>query len=215
MRARAPRCLWGATTRRAKPRLKRTLIRPFGPPSPWKGEGPERKENRKTFPPQGGRWRRSRRMRGRLETGKRSKPISLPCRKKKRFLESKEKGAPVRVRWLQIVIRRPVFTPPPSTSTGHSLRRRNRERLWFYPTFFRRLRRWGSGRGAAAWCSFCCRGGYQPPDAPARDRPILWGATTRRAHRGSAGPVIVGRGFPDAPDKTFPPQGGRWHLRSK
>ena len=143
------------------------------------------------------------------------KPFLFPCRKKKRFLESKEKGAPVRVRWLQIVIRRPVFTPPPSTSTGHSLRRRNRERLWFYPTFFRRLRRWGSGRGAAAWCSFCCRGGYQPPDAPARDRPILWGATTRRAHRGSAGPVIVGRGFPDAPDKTFPPQGGRWHLRSK
>ena len=35
----------------AKPRLKRTLIRPFGPPSPWKGEGPERTENRKTFPP--------------------------------------------------------------------------------------------------------------------------------------------------------------------
>ena len=146
-----PRCLWGATTRRAKPRLKRTLIRPFGPPSPWKGEGPERTENRKTFPPKGGRWRRSRRMRGRLETGKRSKPISLPCRKKKRVLESKEKGAPVRGRWLQIGFRRPGFTPPPSTSTVHRrLRRWNRETLWFYPQFFRRLRGWGSGRGDAA-----------------------------------------------------------------
>ena len=71
--------------RRAKPRLKRTLIRPFGPPSPFQGEGPERKENRKTFPPQGGRWRRSRRMRGRLETGKRSKPISLPAGKRNGF----------------------------------------------------------------------------------------------------------------------------------
>ena len=147
---------WGATTRRAKPRLKRTLIRPFGPPSPWKGEGPERKENRKTFPPEGGRWRRSRRMRGRLETGKRSKPISLPCRKKKRFLESKEKGAPVGVKWLQIGIRRPGFTPPPRTSTVHRrLRRWNRERLWFYPQFFRRLRGRGLPRGLA--------GGRRPP----------------------------------------------------
>ena len=43
---------------------------------------------------------------------RRSKPISLPCWKKEWFLESKEKGAPVGVRWLQIGIRRPVFTPP-------------------------------------------------------------------------------------------------------
>ena len=105
---------------------------------------------RATFPPQGGRWRRSRRMRGRLETGKRSKPISLPCRKKKRFLESKEKGAPVGVRWLQIGFRRPGFTPPLRSGPVHGgLPGRNRDRLWSYPHFFRRLRGWVSERGGA------------------------------------------------------------------
>ena len=121
--------------RRAKPRLKRTLIRPCGPPSPLQGEGPERKENCKpspfqgegapvrtlermrvgrcvefgflfcptpphpsglrpsTFPPQGGRWRRSRRMRGRLETGKRSKPISLPAGKRNGFGIQRKRGS--------------------------------------------------------------------------------------------------------------------------
>ena len=82
------------------------------------------------------------------------KPFLFPCRKKKRFLESKEKGAPVRVEWSQIGFRRPVFTPPPSTGPVHSgLPGRNRETRWSYPTFFRRLRRWASGRGAAAWHS--------------------------------------------------------------
>ena len=131
-------------------------------------------------------------MRGRLETGKRSKPISLPCRKKKRVLESKEKGAPVRVQWLQIGFRRPGFTPPPSTSTVHRrLRRRNRDKPWFYPQFFRRLRGRASGRGDAARYSLFTlhyslllffvgrddpgapnhaaesgRGGYHPPATP-------------------------------------------------
>ena len=87
-------------------------------------------------------------VKGRGETVQR--PFLFPCRKKKRFLESKEKGAPVRVEWSQIGIRRPVFTPPLWTSTVHRrLRRRNRENLWFYPTFFRRLRGWVLGRGAA------------------------------------------------------------------
>ena len=41
-----------------------------------------------------------------------SKTISFSLPEKERFLESKEKGAPVRVEWSQIGIRRPVFTPP-------------------------------------------------------------------------------------------------------
>ena len=48
-----------------------------------------------------------------------SKPISFSLLEKEWFLESKEKGAPVWVEWSQIGIRRPVFTPPPSTSTVH------------------------------------------------------------------------------------------------
>ena len=48
-----------------------------------------------------------------------SKPVSFSLLEKERFLESKEKGAPEWVEWLQIGIRRPVFTPPPSTSTVH------------------------------------------------------------------------------------------------
>ena len=43
---------------------------------------------------------------------RRSKPISFSLLEKEWFLESKEKGAPVWVEWLQIGIRRPVFTPP-------------------------------------------------------------------------------------------------------
>ena len=63
----------------------------------------------------------------------------------------------MRVEWLQIGIRRPVFTPPLWTSTVHRrLRRWNRDKPWFYPTFFRRLRRWVSERGDAAWDSRCC-----------------------------------------------------------
>ena len=86
-----------------------------------------------------------------------SKPVSFSLLEKERFLESKEKGAPVRVRRLQIGIRRPVFTPPLRTSTVHRrLRRWNRERPWFYLTFFRRLREWLSGRGGAAWDCRCC-----------------------------------------------------------
>ena len=110
------------------------------------------------LPPKGGRWRRSRRMRGRLETGKRSKPVSFSLPEKERFLESKEKGAPVGVEWFQIGIRRPGFTPPLCTSTVHRrLRRWNRETLWFYPHFFRRLRGRASERGAAAWYFLYCR----------------------------------------------------------
>ena len=80
-----------------------------------------------------------------------SKPVSFSLLEKERFLEFKEKGAPVWVEWSQIGIRRPVFTPPlRSSSVYRRLRRRNWETLWFYPHFFRRLRRWVSGRGAAA-----------------------------------------------------------------
>ena len=43
---------------------------------------------------------------------RRSKPVSFSLLEKERFLESKEKGAIKRVEWLQIGIRRPVFTPP-------------------------------------------------------------------------------------------------------
>ena len=82
---------------------------------------------------------------------RRSKTISLPCWKKKRSLESKEKGAPKGVRWLQIVIRRLGFTPPLWTSPVYGrLPGRNRDKPWSYPNFFRRLRGWGSGRGDAA-----------------------------------------------------------------
>ena len=49
----------------------------------------------------------------------RSKPVSFSLLEKERFLESKEKGAPEWVEWSQIGIRRPVFTPPLSTSTVH------------------------------------------------------------------------------------------------
>ena len=90
-------------------------------------------------------------MRERLETGETVKTHFASLLEKEWFLESKEKGAPVRVEWLQIGIRRPVFTPPLSTSTVHRrLRRWNRKKLWSYPTFFRRLRGWVSGRGGAA-----------------------------------------------------------------
>ena len=68
----------------------------------------------------------------------------------------------MRVEWLQIGIRRPVFTPPLRTSTVHRrLRRWNRERPWFYPHFFRRLREWVSERGGAAWDYRCCGVGQQ------------------------------------------------------
>ena len=50
---------------------------------------------------------------------RRSKTVSFSLLEKERFLESKEKGAPVWVEWLQIGIRRPGFTPPLRTSTVH------------------------------------------------------------------------------------------------
>ena len=78
-------------------------------------------------------------------------PFLFPCRKKKQFLESKDKGAPVRVEWSQIGIRRPGFTPPLRSGPVHSgLPRWNRENQWSYPHFFRRRRGWVSRRGAAA-----------------------------------------------------------------
>ena len=119
-------------------------------------------------------------------------------------MESKEKGAPVRVRWSQIVIRRPVFTPPLRSSTGHSLRRRNRENRWFYPTFFRRLRRWGSVRGAAPRYSlftlpyslFLFFAGRGFPDAPRTT--LLFSVILRPQAEESASPVPgrhkIGRG---------------------
>ena len=121
--------------------IQRPLIRPCGG----------------TFPPLGGRlylfqqipinirfWRK--------ETL--SKPVSFSLLEKERFLESREKGAPWRVRWFQIGIRRPGFTPPLWSGPVHGgLPGRNRENRWSYPTFFRRLRRWGSERGAADWYS--------------------------------------------------------------
>ena len=104
------------------------------------------------------------------DEGDGSKPVSFSLLEKERFLESKEKGAPVWVEWLQIGIRRPVFTPPLRTSTVHRrLRRWNREKSWFYPHFFRRLRRWVSGRGGAAWHSHCL---------PLRGLTVRW--TVRR-----------------------------------
>ena len=92
-----------------------------------------------------------------------SKTVSFSLLEKERFLESKEKGAPKRVEWSQIGIRRPGFTPPLCTSTVHRrLRWWNRDKRWFYPTFFRRLRRWVSGRGAAAWYYLHCMRGAAP-----------------------------------------------------
>ena len=90
---------------------------------------------------------------------------------KERFLESKEKGAPKGVRWLQIGIRRPVFAPPLCTSAVYGrLPGRNRDKLWFYPTFFRRLRGWVSGRGGVACIP------YSRFTFPSSF--YLWGATT-------------------------------------
>ena len=113
------------------------LIRPCGAPSPLWGEGHACGTDANQYTFKDGR--------------DVQRPFLFPCRKKKRFLGSKEKGAPVRVEWSQIGFRRPVFTPPPSTGPVHSgLPGRSRETRWSYPTFFRRLRRWASGRGAAA-----------------------------------------------------------------
>ena len=157
-----------------------------------------------TFPPEGGkvlgctafaRGATTRRAKPRPEsiifllrarTGEtHSKPISFSRRKKKRFLESKEKGAPVRVKWLQIGIRRPGFTPPLRSSTVHRrLRRWNRDRPWFYPTFFRRLGRRVSGRGAAAWYTSivgCGSVSFTYSLFTVTSYFSLWGATTRRA----------------------------------
>ena len=46
------------------------------------------------------------------EKGRGAGIFHLALLEKERFLESKEKGAPKRVEWSQIGIRRPVFTPP-------------------------------------------------------------------------------------------------------
>ena len=60
-----------------------------------------------------------------------------------------------------------------------------RGKRWFYPTFFRRLRRWVSGRGGAAWFSLYC--GAQ--------RRLFYLFTLHYY----LFPLIVVRGFPDAP----------------
>ena len=135
-----------------------------------------------------------------------SKPISFSRRKKKRFLESKEKGAPVRVKWSQIGIRRPVFTPPLRTSTVHRrLRRWNREKPWFYPTFFRRLGRRVSGRGAAAWYTSivgCGSVSFTYSLFTVTSYFSLWGATTRRAKPRRR--AVVGADIIRPPHRTFP-----------
>ena len=96
---------------------------------------------------------------------RRSKPVSFSLLEKERFLESKEKGASVRVEWSQIGIRRPGFTPPLCTSPVYGrLPGWNKGKLWSYPHFFRRLRRQASERGGAIWYSFCCGAGWF--DAP-------------------------------------------------
>ena len=115
-----------------------------------------------------------------------TKPVSFSLLEKERFLESKEKGASKRVRWLQIGIRRPGFTPPPSTSTVHRrLRRWNRDKPWFYPTFFRRLGRRVSGRGAAAWYTSivgCGSVSFTYSLFTVTSYFSLWGATTSARH---------------------------------
>ena len=94
-------------------------------------------------------------------TGETFKDHFASLLEKGRFLESKEKGAPKGVEWSQIGIRRLGFTPPLWTSPVYGrLPRRNRDKPWSYPNFFRRLRGWGSGRGGAAWYCRCCGAGW-------------------------------------------------------
>ena len=167
-------------------------------------------------------------------------PFLFPCRKKKRFLESKEKGAPVRVEWSQIGIRRPGFTPPLRTSTVYGrLPRWNRGKLWSYPHFFRHLRRRASERGGAAWYYHCC-------DAASFDghrrryevsRRCRWRSNRRlggTSNRGAAAPLclVVSRGVgvgkggnrnPPFPTDSFAPfwsfrkgpAGGRNPIRKR
>ena len=124
-----------------------------------------------------------------------TKPVSFSLLEKERFLESKEKGAPVGVKWSQIGIRRPGFTPPLRSGPVHSgLPRWNRDRLWSYPTFFRRLRRRGSGRGAAARYSLCCGAQcrlFTDSLFTFLSSFYLWGAASRMRPRNIAPP---GRG---------------------
>ncbi len=128
--------------------IQRPLIRPCGAPSPHWGEGYViwANANQHTF----------------LEKGDDLKTRFASLLEKERFLESKEKGAPVGVEWSQIGIRRPVFTPPLRSSPVHGrLPGWNRGKLWSYPTFFRRLRGWELKRGGAsvaAWVRFAAWG---------------------------------------------------------
>ena len=93
--------------------------------------------------------------------GRRLKTRFASLLEKERFLESKEKGAPKGVEWSQIGIRRPGFTPPLRSSPVYGrLPGRNRDKLWSYPHFFRRLRGWASRRGVAAWYYLCCDVGW-------------------------------------------------------
>ena len=122
--------MWGATTRRAKPHAKMGSPRePSAAGRVGRGRARERSEKCPT-----GRFERC----GLCEDDK-TRFASLL--EKERFLESKEKGAPVRVEWSQIGIRRPGFTPPLRSSPVYGrLPGWNRDKPWSYPTFFRRLR---------------------------------------------------------------------------
>ena len=145
-----------------------------------------------------------------------SKPISFSLPEKEWFLESKEKGAPKRVERLQIVIRRPVFTPPLRTSTVHRrLRRRNRGRPWSYPTFFRRLRGWASERGGTAWCSLYCGIGFRLFYLFTFSSYFsLWGATTpaRQTTLRSGAGAAISRPIPKTQKGAAPAMQGRLLL---
>ena len=185
--------------------IQRPLIRPCGTPSPHWGEGYViwANANQHTF----------------LEKGDDLKTRFASLLEKERFLESKEKGAPVGVEWSQIGIRRPVFTPPLWTSpVCGRLPRWNRDKPWFYPHFFRRLRGWVSPRGGADWHCRCCGAGgengvvgrsltfpvpggrwrREPPDEGASLRRICVSFYLARSH-----PPLRG---------TFSPEGRRYCL---
>ena len=152
--------------------------------------------------------------------GRRFKTRSFSLLEKERFLESKEKGAPVRVEWLQIGIRRPGFTPPLRSSPVYGrLPGRNRGKLWSYPAFFRRLRGWVSGRGGADWYSLY-RGARLPSRAhgtalfrgarrPRRAKPPMKPTLIRPSVPTGAPSPLEGEGIRNHRPQNLPPSGGK------